>query len=133
MFLIGIVQKLQERKSLLSSLVWCASATDPTNMAAESQACIIKFDALVDRLHRHGCLTVSERDGEAKSDFRDFLQNVVRSGKDKFTQLDWTTFYQVMLVIRRNISIYGRVLFLLLCSPMVKLSLKGVLMSIMKF
>lgn len=36
---------------------------------------IIKFDSLVDRLHQHGCLAGSEGD-EAKSEFRDFLQNV---------------------------------------------------------
>ena len=81
---------MQERNQLLPSLVRCASAIDPTNMAMESQACIIKFDALVDRLHQHSCLNDSEGD-EAKSDFRDFLQDVVRSKKDEFTQHDFPT------------------------------------------
>lgn len=89
-FLIGIVQKCQGRNPILSSLVRCASAIDPTNMAIRSQSCIIKFDALVDRLHQHGRRTGSEGDG-AKSDLRDFLQNVVRSNKGEFTLYDFST------------------------------------------
>ena len=90
-FLIGIVQNLQGRNPILSSLVRCAfTIIDRTNMAIRSQSCIIKFDALVDRLHQHGRRTGSEGDG-AKSDFRDFLQNVVRSSKDEFTLYDFST------------------------------------------
>ena len=88
--MIGVVAKLQERNPLCSSLVRCASAINPTKMATESEACIIKFDALVDRLHQHDRLTDSQGD-EAKSEFRDFMQKVVCCNKDVFLQYDFTT------------------------------------------
>lgn len=46
---------------------------------------IIKFFALVDKLHQHDRLTCSEGNG-AESEFRDLDFHVVRSDKDEFIQ-----------------------------------------------
>ena len=87
-FLIGVAEKLKERSPLGYVLIRCASCLDPMKMADDPESCITKFGFIVDKLHEHERLTGSEGD-EAKSEYREFLSNVVRRNKDEFNEFDY--------------------------------------------
>ena len=79
---------MQERSPLKHSIVRNAAAYDPVQMATEPRSASLMFGGFVDTLFDHDRLTSSEAD-DAKSQFDEFLDNVVVANKDSFTSFDF--------------------------------------------
>ena len=87
-FLIGTVQKLQERSPLKYSLARHAASFNPYTMANDQQSASVMFGGLVDVMYEHERLTSSEGD-DAKTEYANFLRTVVASNKMSFTDFDF--------------------------------------------
>ena len=87
-FLIGTVQKLQERSPLKYSLVRHAASFNPYTMANDQQSASVMFGGLVEVMYEHERLTSSEGD-DAKTEYANFLRTVVASNKMSFTDFDF--------------------------------------------
>ena len=88
-FLIGMVQKLQERSPLKYALVRCAASFDPMMMVEYPTQASTLFGGFVDVLFDQKRITCSEGD-DAKAQFDDFLVSVVRPNSDIFSKFDYT-------------------------------------------
>lgn len=87
-FLIGMVEKLQERCPLKFAIVRCAASLDPVKMADNPTQALQLFEGLVDVVFNHGRITANEADS-AKAQFECFLNDVVRPHKDAFRKFDF--------------------------------------------
>ena len=88
-FLIGLVEKMQERSPLSYAVVRSSSSLNPVKMASEEAACIVKFGNLGDKLYKHGRLGDQESD-DAKSQYSNFVEIVTRQNKNEFSNFDYT-------------------------------------------
>ena len=87
-FLVAICNKLQERSPLRYPIIRYASCLNPMKMADQPKVCVTKFCLIVDMLHEHNRITGSEGN-DAKSEFSEFLKNVVHRNKDEFEEFDY--------------------------------------------
>ena len=83
-----MVNKLQGR-SPLKHLVRCAASLSPVNMAVKPEQCVLKFEKLVNVLHKHQRLTSIEADF-AKEQFDIFLAREVIQNKNEFKNFDYS-------------------------------------------
>ena len=83
-----MVMKLQERSPLRYQLVRCAASLSPVNMANHSEEASLKFEKLVDAMHRHNRLEAKEADN-ANDQYEKFLELEVIPQKNKCKCFDF--------------------------------------------
>ena len=71
-FLLRVVQKLKEKSPLKYQIVLCLNCFVPKAMIEDKEECVVKFDKIVDLMHRKGHLSAKEGD-DAKYQFDDFI------------------------------------------------------------
>ena len=113
-FLQSMVRKLQERSPLKYLIVRCMSCLSPENIVNKKEACVLKFEKLVDKLYNHKYLTAKESD-DAKIQYTEFLDSIAKINVVEFsnfessvTRLD--TFYGKWLHKNKNFKSLWKVM-----------------------
>ena len=87
-FLLRIVQKFQEKSPLKYQIFCCLNCFDPKAMIENKVECVVKFDKIIELMHKKGHLSAKEVD-DAKYQFDDFINNVAQKNFEFFSEFDW--------------------------------------------
>ena len=85
-FLLRMVQKLQEKTPLKDQIVRCLNCFIPKAMIENKEECVVKFDKIIELIQEKGHLSAKEGD-DAKYQFDDF--NIAQKNFELFYGFDW--------------------------------------------
>ena len=88
MFLVNLVQKLQEKSSLKYQIMCCLKCFALKSLLQKKEECVLKFDKIVEIMNKKGHLSGEEGD-DGKHQFDNSIDNIAKENFELFSGFNW--------------------------------------------